>query len=50
MRDENLPILPQWNDALVLPPSFDAYQESIQKDKLKKESSSLENLPLENND
>ena len=33
MSDDNLPILPQWNDKLVLPPSFDEYQESIKADK-----------------
>ena len=38
MRDENLPILPQWNDQLALPPSFEAYQESLQKDKEAKEN------------
>ena len=25
MKDENLPILPKWNDELTLPPSFDEY-------------------------
>ena len=33
MSDENLPILPQWNDKLVLPPTFDDYQESIKAKK-----------------
>jgi len=43
MSNKNLPILPEWNDELTLPPSFDDYQESVQKDKLIKESSSQEN-------
>lgn len=42
MRDENLPILPQWSDKLELPPSFDEYQESIKKEKASKDSSSKE--------
>ena len=42
MSDENLPMLPEWSDKLVLPPSFDEYQESIKKDK--------ENASKENND
>jgi len=33
MNDENLPMLPEWNDDLSLPPSFDDYQETLQKDK-----------------
>ncbi|MBL0710179.1 MAG: type II secretion system secretin GspD [Colwellia sp.] len=33
MSDEKLPILPEWNDELVLPPSFDAYQDSVKKSK-----------------
>jgi len=33
MSDDNLPILPQWNDKLVLPPSFDEYQDSIKAEK-----------------
>ena len=37
MRDENLPILPKWSDELALPPSFEEYQESIEKGKLLKE-------------
>ncbi len=45
MRDENLPILPQWNDELVLPPSFNEYQKSVQK-----ESASPENLLPESKD
>ncbi len=38
MSDKNLPILPQWNDELALPPSFDEYQESVQEAKLSKEN------------
>jgi len=48
MSDKNLPILPEWNDELALPPSFDEHQESIQKDRLIKESPSQENLSKEN--
>jgi len=33
MSDEKLPILPEWNDELVLPPSFEAYQDSVKKSK-----------------
>ena len=40
MSDENLPILPQWSDKLVLPPSFKEYQESIQ---VEKDNSAKEN-------
>ena len=49
MSDESLPILPQWNDKLVLPPSFDEYQQSIKKEKesASKESSLLESPTLE---
>ena len=32
MSDDKLPILPQWNDELALPPSFEAYQKSLQKE------------------
>jgi len=42
MRDDKLPILPQWSDKLVLPPSFDEYQKSIKKEK--------DNSSLEHND
>ncbi len=47
MSDENLPILPQWNDELALPPSFDDYQESIQKTK---DSLEKDNTQQEKND
>jgi general secretion pathway protein D len=33
MSDDKLPILPKWNDALALPPSFKEYQESIKAEK-----------------
>jgi general secretion pathway protein D len=32
MSDDVLPLLPEWNDKLVLPPSFKTYQESIKSD------------------
>ena len=48
MSDENLPILPQWNDKLVLPPSFEKYQESIQQNKLTDESASKDSSLEEN--
>ena len=36
MSDEHLPILPEWNDDLSLPPSFDEYQDTLQKEKQSK--------------
>jgi len=33
MSNDNLPILPEWNDDLALPPSFDDYQQSLQNQK-----------------
>ena len=48
MSSENLPILPEWNDKLVLPPSFDDYQDSVQQDKLIKDGSSQERVLKEN--
>jgi len=41
MSNEKLPILPQWNDDLALPPSFETYQKSIElnQDNVSKESS-----------
>lgn len=47
MNDEKLPILPQWNDELTLPPSFDKYQESIEQEKLKKADASKEGASIE---
>ncbi|OUR61832.1 type II secretion system protein GspD [Colwellia sp. 39_35_sub15_T18] len=41
MNDESLPMLPEWNDDLSLPPSFDDYQETLQKDKQHKEQIKL---------
>jgi general secretion pathway protein D len=29
MSNENMPILPQWQDNLTLPPSFDEYQQKL---------------------
>ncbi|MBU2924880.1 type II secretion system secretin GspD [Colwellia sp. C2M11] len=46
MDDDNLPILPKWNDALALPPSFEAYQESVQDDKRLKAYSVKDDLPV----
>lgn len=50
MRDENLPILPKWSDKLVLPPSFEEYQDSVQKEKnhSEKGNASKENLSSDN--
>ena len=30
MSNENMPILPQWQDKLTLPPSFDEYQQKLE--------------------
>jgi len=53
MRDEKLPLLPQWNDKLTLPPSFDKYQESIKDGKFNQEDAavdeSLKPLAVEEN-
>ncbi|WP_246028920.1 type II secretion system secretin GspD [Litorilituus sediminis] len=42
MSNENMPILPEWDDKLTLPPSFEEYQQSIkeqkQQDKLQEPS------------
>lgn len=46
MNDDNLPLLPQWNDKLTLPPSFDKYQESIKEDKSIKEVDALKENAL----
>ncbi|MBL4900821.1 MAG: type II secretion system secretin GspD [Colwellia sp.] len=32
MSNEKLPLLPEWNDELVLPPSFDEYQQKLQQE------------------
>ena len=31
MSNENMPILPQWQDKLTLPPSFNEYQQQLEK-------------------
>ncbi|MEP4725479.1 MAG: hypothetical protein ABJX24_08265, partial [Lentilitoribacter sp.] len=46
MDDENLPILPKWSDDLALPPSFEAYQESLQDEKRINEYSVKDDLPV----
>jgi general secretion pathway protein D len=33
LSDEKLPILPEWNDQLSLPPSFDEYMKKRDEDK-----------------
>jgi general secretion pathway protein D len=50
MNDDNLPILPQWNDQLALPPSFEKYQESLQDDKRLKALEGSEAALKENNE
>jgi len=37
LDDEKLPLLPEWNENLALPPSFDEYMEDKDKDKAKQE-------------
>ena len=44
MSNENMPILPQWQDELTLPPSFGEYQETLEKNKLKQEKQQKEIL------
>lgn len=46
MSDDVLPILPEWNDDLSLPPSFDDYQESKAKEN---ESKAQQELDEKNN-
>jgi general secretion pathway protein D len=41
MSNEKLPILQKWRDDLVLPPSFDEYQEELQQDKTRSLEGSL---------
>lgn len=62
MSNEKLPILQEWNDDLVLPPSFDDYQDKLQQEKEHSQEDSLPkdflpqdksvagSLPKENND
>ncbi|TPH15253.1 type II secretion system secretin GspD [Litorilituus lipolyticus] len=38
MSNENMPILPKWNDKLTLPPSFEEYQKTIQQKKKEQEN------------
>jgi general secretion pathway protein D len=33
MSNENMPILPEWQDNLTLPPSFEEYQNNIEQKK-----------------
>jgi len=44
MSNENMPILPQWQDELTLPPSFNEYQGDIEKQKLENEQQQREVL------
>ncbi|PHR84390.1 MAG: type II secretion system protein GspD [Colwellia sp.] len=41
MSNKKLPILPEWNDELALPPSFNDYQKKVQQDKLQQEKGYL---------
>lgn len=42
MSNDNMPILPKWNDKLALPPSFEEYQKTIKDNKEGKEKTSFE--------
>ncbi|GAA0811948.1 type II secretion system secretin GspD [Colwellia asteriadis] len=42
MSDENMPILPQWQDELTLPPSFKEYQDDIEAKKAAAEKQARE--------
>ena len=37
LDDEDLPLLPEWNDELALPPSFDEYLDNNAQDKMLKQ-------------
>lgn len=52
MSNEKLPILPEWNDDLALPPSFSEYQETLQQEKAySSQGKSVEgSLPKEDNE
>ena len=52
MSNEKLPILPEWNDDLALPPSFNEYQDTLQQEKAhSSQGKSVEgSLPKENNE
>ncbi|MEY8198107.1 MAG: type II secretion system secretin GspD, partial [Colwellia sp.] len=41
MSNEKLPILPVWNDALSLPPSFDEYQKSLNQENQEKQKKDI---------
>ncbi len=48
MNDNKIPLLPKWNDELVLPPSFDEYKQKLQE----KDTNSQQNhdiKPVEHN-
>lgn len=50
MNNKHLPILPEWNDSLTLPPSFEEYQKNQQQENLLEESLIKENASTENID
>lgn len=52
MSDKHLPILPEWNDDLALPPTFSEYQDKLQQDKEQtlKSKSVAGSLPTETNE
>ena len=52
MSDKHLPILPEWNDDLALPPTFSEYQNKLQQDKDRASKSELveDSLLKENNE
>ena len=52
MSDKHLPILPEWNDDLALPPTFNEYQNKLQQDKERASKSDLveDSLLKENNE
>jgi len=52
MSDKHLPILPEWNDDLALPPSFSEYQDKLQqeKDQALKNEPVEDSLPIENDE
>ena len=49
MSNENMPILPQWQDKLTLPPSFDEYQQKLEEKgtELPKPPTSTEGVAVE---
>jgi general secretion pathway protein D len=42
MNDAKLPLLPKWNDALILPPSFNEYIDDDSKTKTNDKASIIE--------